>query len=101
MFVTVFTLFAFSGGSGTTLAGVELGPLDATPEEGDETLEQALGVVLCVLIFLGLLSILLCCLSGKGKAKNLFSVVHLLFCSEKRVKNDFLFVCLFVFVRKF
>ena len=54
----LFTLFAISG-SGTTLVVVDLGLLDATADEGDGTLEQALGVVCCVVIFLGPLSILL------------------------------------------
>ena len=81
-----FTLFAFSGGSGSTLAAVEqLGTLDATPkEEGDGTLEKALGVALCCLIFLGLLSVLLCCLSGKGEAKEfIFSYSSFVFAHKK------------------
>ena len=85
--------FAISG-SGTTLGVVDLGSLDATSDKGNGTLEQALGVVGCVVIFLGLLSVLLCCLS-KGKAKNIFLIVHLFILFRKKGKNDFcLFVCL-------
>ena len=82
-----FTLFLFSG-AGTTLVVVDLGPLDATSEGGvDGTLEKALGVIGCVVIFLGLLSCLLLCLS-KGKTKELFlNGSSFIFVQKKRVKK--------------
>ena len=59
-----------------------MGTLDATAEEGDRDLGKTLGVAFTIICFLGLLAVMLMCLSGKGRLS----------------KGTTDFVCLFVWV---
>ena len=69
-----------------------MGTLDATAEEGDRDLGKTLGVAFTIICFLGLLAVMLMCLSGKGRLSFYFNSSSSFV--QRRVQL-ILFVCLF------